>query len=961
VIRVALRGLAGRKLRAGLTAFAIVLGVAMVSGTLVLTNAIDRAFNNIFTEAYAGTDAVVSGKNVISFQGESAEPPSVPASLLGEIRELPEVQTAAGAVLDQSTAKILDPDGKVISTGGAPSFGYGVDFSQPRFNPLRLTSGRWPTSSKEAVIDAETAADEDFKVGDTVKVANAGPVRSFTLSGTAKWAGTTSIGVVTFAVFTLPTAQELFGREGRYDAISIAAKPGVDAKELVAKIEPLLPPTAEALTAREQVREDKKDVSFTKIIKYVLLTFAGIALFVGAFVIFNTMSITVAQRIREFATLRTIGASRRQLLTAVTLEALIIGALASVLGLLIGLLLARGINALFKAINAELPTTGLTLSVSIVFYALLIGIGVTLLAGLVPAIRATKVPPIAAVREGATLPPSRFAKYTPYIAAAVVALSVALLSYGMFAGKVDIFIRLASLGVGCLLLFIGVALLSPRLVPGLARIVRPIAKWLMFAVGLLVQPIRLGAWLVRGSLYRPGLTFAGRAGLFLVGVLLLLVVGPGLLVAVSIAAGLLGTIAMYLCLAAVVVTEIVLVFWLLIRIVQKLRHRGHPSDRPDVGFDPATDKLSVENARRAPGRTAATAAALMVGLALVTFIAVLANGMKGSNRDAIEQQVKAQYMLTAEDGFTPIPPAAGEALARSPEAVDTSSIRRDLAKLSGSSGQLTGIDPDTITKVYDFDWTKGSNESIRDLTASGAIVDEKFADDEGLSLGETFNLQTPTGEEALLTVEGIYKAPPFFPLLGQVSIAQSRFDELYERPRNAYTFVNARGGPSAAADDALKKAVASFPDAKVQTRDGWIDAQDKEFGNFLLTIYVLLALSVIVSLFGMINTLVLSVFERTRELGMLRAVGMTRSQVARMVRQESVITALIGAALGLPLGVFLAVLVTKALSQYDIQLAPPWRNLVAFAIVAMIVGVIAAVAPARRASRLNVLRALQYE
>jgi putative ABC transport system permease protein len=290
-----------------------------------------------------------------------------------------------------------------------------------------------------------------------------------------------------------------------------------------------------------------------------------------------------------------------------------------------------------------------------------------------------------------------------------------------------------------------------------------------------------------------------------------------------------------------------------------------------------------------------------------------------------------------------------------------SSVRSEAGKASGVDGYITGVDPQTITAVYDFDWEQGSDAAVENLGPFEAIVDKKFAESENLDLGSRFNLLTTTGEETLLEVTGIYEAPPFYPLLGNVSIQQARFDELYDLPKNQFTFVNVNGDPSDAAEAQLDAAVADFPDAKVQTRDGWIDQQDRDFDRFLVMLYVLLALSVIVSLFGMVNTLILSVFERTRELGMLRAVGMTRHQVSRMVRQESVITALIGAALGLPLGIFLAVLVTRALAQFDVGLAPPWANLILFAFAAMIVGVVAAVAPARRAARLNVLRALQYE
>ena len=591
---------------------------------------------------------------------------------------------------------------------------------------------------------------------------------------------------------------------------------------------------------------------------------------------------------------------------------------------------------------------------------MLLGTIVTLAAGLFPAVRATRVPPIAAVREGATLPPSRFAKYTLYIALVVVAIAVALLAYGMFGHGMTVIVRLGSLAIGCLLLFVGVALLSPRLVPWIAAGVRPIAKWLMLGIGYLVYPTRLGAWIVRRGLFRPGLSILARLGLFFGGLVLLLVIGPAILLAFSYLMGFLSPVLKYMGFVAVAATEVVLVVWVVVLLVQRLRKRGHPSDRPEVSFDPATDKLAGENSRRAPGRTAATAAALMIGLALVTFISVLANGMKGSNRDAIEKQVEAPYLVTATDGFTPLPTTIGEAAAQSPVVTTASSVRQGLAKLAGSSGDLTGIDPKTITDVYRFEWVDGSNQTIRDLSGDGAIIEKQFAEDKDLHVGDTISLFTSDGNRAQLTVKGIYKAPPFFPLLGMASIVQDRFDELFERPENSYTFLNTTT-TSTSVQDSLEATVADFPDAKVQSREDWITAQDEEFDNFLILLYVLLALSVIVSVFGMVNTLVLSVFERTRELGMLRAVGMTRHQVSRMVRQESVITALIGAALGLPLGIFLAVLVTEALSQFDVQLRPPWHNLIAFAVIAMIVGVIAAVAPARRASRLNVLRALQYE
>jgi putative ABC transport system permease protein len=383
---------------------------------------------------------------------------------------------------------------------------------------------------------------------------------------------------------------------------------------------------------------------------------------------------------------------------------------------------------------------------------------------------------------------------------------------------------------------------------------------------------------------------------------------------------------------------------------------GWPAQR--VGG--AAGQLAKRNSMRNPGRTASTAAALMIGVALVTFIAVLANGMKASNRGAIEDQVKADYVVTAQDGFSPFVPGAADALANSPDAELVTSVRAELGKVAGSSQYVTGIKPDDIDEAYVFEWEDGSNAVLSHLGRNGAIVAKDFADQKNLEIGDNVKLLTPSATQTDLVVRGIYKPPPFFPLLGSVSISQAAFDSLYERPRNSFVFVNtANDNPATTAG--LEKSVADFPDAKVQTRGAWIDSQDKDFNQFLILLYVLLTLSVVVSIFGMINTLVLTVFERTRELGMLRAVGMTRRQVRRMVRHESVITALIGAALGLPLGVFLAALVTRALSQFEVKFSIPGSQLAIFALVAIIVGIVAAIVPARRAAKLNVLRALQYE
>ncbi len=857
MIRVALRGIAGRKFRTLLTAIAIVLGVAMMSGAYVLTDTIDKAFNAIFVESYAGTDAVISGEDAgISFEGEQSEPAPIPEDVLEQVRGVAGVDVAAGSVTDFQT-KLLKPDGESIDTGGAPSFAFGVETAPEydRFNPLNLVEGRWPSGSEELAIDEGVADDEKLAVGDRIGVAALGPAQEFEIVGIARYGDLSSLGGATFAIFDIPTAQTLLEQEGELDAVQVAAEAGVTPEQLVASLRDELGESVTVRSGTEQASEDSGEIStFTSIIRYFLLTFAGIALFVGAFVIFNTLSITVAQRTREFATLRTIGATRRQILTSVIVEALVIGLLASVIGLFAGLGLAVGLNELFVALDVDLPQTETVFATRTIVVSLLVGTLITLIAGLSPALRATRVPPIAAVREGAVLPRSALSRYSPYIAAATVLLSVLALAYAMLAPDVATGDRFILLGVGVLALFIGVALLSSRAVIPLTRVV---------------------GW--------PARRIGGASG-----------------------------------------------------------------------------KLAEGNAMRDPGRTASTAAALMIGIALVTFVGVLAQGLRVSNSHAIEQQIQADLVVTSQDGYTEFPAAVGDATAEIEGTDAVSNVRQDVAEVAGSGANLTGLDGSSINQVYGFRWTDGSDEVLASLGDDGAVLPDDVADDKDLAVGDSFMVLTTENERREFVVRGIYDGSPFYPLLGTASISQAAFDELYDRPRNRFTLINVPGGPGEA-KASVETGLEDFPDTRVQTRQEWIDKEDEEISQFLLLLYVLLALSVVISLFGMVNTLALSVFERTRELGMLRAVGMTRRQTRRMVRHESVITALIGAALGLPLGIFLALLVTQALSEYDLQFAIPAGALITFVIVSIIAGIVAAILPARRAARLRVLEALQYE
>ncbi len=851
MIRVALRGLFGRKLRATLTAIAIVLGVAMVSGTYVLTDSIDRAFDNIFTDSRQGSNAVISGKSAFDLsEGSGATEPSFRESLLNRVRDVPDVAEAEGSV--DGEAQLIGDDGKAIVYGGAPNLGFSIANGDSRFNPLDLVEGSWPADG-EVVIDGSTADKEGFAVGDTVGIQGRGPVQELRVSGIVKFGSVSTIGGATLAGFDLPTAQQIFNKEGKLDEIAVAAKPGVSDQQLVREVREVLPPNTEVQTAEEQARSDAEETDeFISFLQTFLLAFGGIALFVGAFVIANSLSITIAQRTREFATMRTIGASRRQVLASIIVEALAVGIVASVIGLFLGLALAKLLFWLFDAVGFTLPNTGLIFQTRTIVVALLVGVLVTLFASLRPAIRATRVPPIAAVREGATLPESRFARFRAPGAILLTLAGFASLIFGLFGSGLDTTAILLFMGLGALLIFIGVALFASKLVPALAT-----------ALG----------W--------PTARLGGVSG-----------------------------------------------------------------------------QLARGNAKRNPQRTASTAAALMIGLALVTLVAVLGQGIRSTFTDAVDRIFVADYAITAQNNFSPIPLDAAEAAANAPGVEQVASVRTGEALVYGDPSFVTAVTPNAGDTLA-LDWKEGSQAVLGELGGNGAFVDDSFAGDHNLRVGSPISITTPTGKKLDLTVKGIFDPPAGGSPFGDVTFSSQTFDANYDQPQNLYSFATMRGGITDANTQALDDSLAEFPNAKAQTREEFKDNQAGFLTSILNILYVLLALSVVVSLFGIVNTLVLTVFERTRELGMLRAIGMTRRQVRRMIRYESVITALIGAVLGIVLGIVLGGLLVWRVDFIDFTL--PTGQILVFAVAAIVVGIIAAIFPARRAARLNPLQALQYE
>jgi putative ABC transport system permease protein len=844
----------GRKLRAALTASSIVLGVAFVSGTYILTDTIKAGFSSVFSEAYRNADAVVTAKSAIgtnTYTGAGPETPSFPSSLLTRLQALPQVALATGGISDQ--AQLVGHDGKVISRGGAPGLAFSHTAAFARFSPLVLASGSWPTEPNQVDIDADTAGKSHFSVGQGIDVIARGPVQRFKVAGTVKFAGATSIGGATMAIFTLPTAQQLFHKQGRFDQIDVESNPHVSHAALLAAIRPLLPPYGQVRTGQAQAQQATRDNSaFLNIIQDFLLAFGGVALFVGCFVIANTLSITVAERTRELATLRTLGATRRQVLRSVLLEALVIGTLASVVGLFLGLGLAKGLNQLFVSFGIDLPQTSTVFKTRTVVVSLLAGVVITMLAALRPALRSTRVPPIAAIREGAVLPPSRLASLGTNSAIATVSAAVALMLFGLLAGGLSVPLRLLGMGLGAVVLFLGVAMLAPALVPPLVRV-----------------------------LGQPASRFGGAAG-----------------------------------------------------------------------------KLARGNAARNPARTASTASTLMIGLALVTMVGVLAAGLRTRFESALNEVFAANYAITATDNFSPISLASENAMRHVPGVEVVSGVRAARAKAAGSMINLTGVEPQ-VSQVVSVNWQAGSPHTPAGLGVTGALVTKDYANAHRLHVGSPISIETPNGTFLRQTLVGITNPPKGAAPYGDVAISAARFDSVYQNPQNLYVLIKMHGGITAASTRTLKAALNGYPDAKLQTKAQLTSNQEQALDTLLNLLYVLLSLSIVVSLLGIVNTLVLTVFERTRELGILRAVGMSRRQVRRMIRNESVITALLGAAFGIPIGVVLALMVGAAIKYAAFTV--PVETLVVYVIAAIVVGILAAILPARRAGRLNVLQALQYE
>ncbi len=847
--RIALRNLWERKLRTALTALAIVLGVMMVAGTYVLTDTIDRSFEDIFTQSNEGVDAVVTTREVI--EAEDGQVPPFDARELEVVERTDGVAAAAGGISDPQVS-IIGADGEPRGGNGAPSFGFSV--VPERFDPLTYVEGGPPATDDEVVIDKATADAEGFAVGDEIEIAGKEAARTYTVTGISTLGDIDSFGGATLALLTLPEAQRITGKQGQLDQIQVAADGDTSPEELAANLTAELPNGVQAETGAENVQSQREDVGeFIDILRTALLIFAGVSLFVAAFLIFNTFSITVAQRTREFAMLRTLGANRRQILSSVVAEAFVIGFLAAALGVVAGIGFAPAIGALFDAIEIDLPTTGTVVTTRTIVVGMVLGTGLTVVAALIPALRATRVPPVTGLREGAVIATPRERRLRTAAALVLTGLGIGAMLLGLFGvlspGEVWV-------GVGAAAVFIGVALLSPRLVAPLASLVgRPLE-----------------------------------------------------------------------------------------------RLRGVPG------------RIARENAVRNPGRTASTAAALMIGLALVSFVAVFAAGLRGSIDEAIDKTLTGDLIVSNNDGFSDIPVATTEAVGAVDGVELASPLRYTQDRVEGvGDGFLTLVDPRSAAEVLTLDWQDGSQELLTGLEPTDAVIDEKWGEDNGFGVGDSFDARTASGETLTYTVTGTFEDTTDF--IGDYAASDANAAAYGEGENVTNVLLNLAGDADtatvrAAIDDRLEQ---DFPTTKSENQEELKDSIAEELNTLLGVVYALLFLAVIVSLFGIVNTLALSIHERTRELGLLRAVGTSRRQVRRIVRYEAVITALIGAVLGAILGVVFAVVVSRPLADEGFLLKIPVGTLIVLLILAMVAGVIAAIGPARRASRLDVLKALAYE
>lgn len=842
MLTVTLKGLLAHKLRLGMSAFAIVLGVAFVAGTFVFTDTLNRSFTDLFRQT--SPDVTVRPADIRDEGGFSgADVRTVPADLLASLDGLPGVARIDGNVTNQSTF-IVGRDGKVLgSGGGAPGVGL-TDNGGPAADGspiVTITSGAPPAGPNQFVIDDKSAATAGYAIGDEITLVTTGPeptVRG-TLVGTLRFGETGNTIGATLVLMDTATAQRLYlGGQSAFTDIAVTGDGSVSNAQLRDEVTAALPAGFEALDDAQIAAENQSDLQEgLSFITTFLLVFAGVALVVGTFLILNTFSIIVAQRTRELALLRALGASRRQVTRSVLIEALVVGVVGSTVGLALGFALAVGLKALFGAIGLDLSNAGLVFEWRTVAVAYAVGVLITVLAAYLPARRAALVPPVAALRDDVAMPESSMRRRL-VAGGVLVAAGTGLMVWSLaFAGG------LSALGGGVLAVFVGVALLAPV-------IGRPIVSAIAAPFPRLFGPV-------------------GR--------------------------------------------------------------------------------LARENTRRNPRRTSATASALMIGLALVSAMAVLGQSTKASVDALVASDLRADYVVSNAIGM-PFSTEIADRIAAVPGVADVVAVRYGQAQINGTDTFLTATDPVEYARMVTLAVQDGA------LDADGLVVGADRAAERGWRVGDPVTLTFPTGSVDLPVAAIVQQSE----LAGVTIVPLGVLQQGGQQPVDSTLYVSRVAGSDAATvTAAIDSSIADLPTITAKDQAAFAAEQRAPVDQILAIVYALLGLAVIIAVLGIVNTLALSVIERTREVGLLRAVGLSRRQLRTMVRLESVAIAVLGSVLGIGLGLVFGVSIQRALVDEGVSvLSVPAGQLAVFVVLSALIGVLAAVWPARRAARMDVLRAI---
>ena len=843
MLRIALKGILGRKARLVLTSLAVILGTAFLSGTAVFSATLNRTFDNLFSDVFRNVDSYVRSTQVIEADFGAEERQRIPAELIATIEAVPGVGDVQGDI--QAFARIIGKDGQPLGSEGAgpPTFGsVGEEFKGALWT---ISEGKFPSNSTEVALDEASAKAGNYVVGDKVKVVAQAGSREFTLVGIAGYGDVRSPGGATFALFDLATAQEFLAKPGFVDAILISGDGSVSDEELAKAINAVIPSSykTETLTGAEITKETQDQIgSALSFFSILLSTFSYIALGVGSFVIYNVFSISAAQRQRENALLRAIGASKKQVTRALMIESVVVGLFGSAIGLFAGIGLSKALSALLKAASIDLPSGDLVVPSSAIVNTIVVGLIVTVASAWLPARRAGRVPPLAAMRE--------------------TAIEV-------------------------------VALTRRRTIFGLVLIALGAASIIAVTNGV------SNTWLGLGILF----VFSGTITL-----------GP------------------------VIARPVALLL-------------GKPAEK----FRGVTGTMARQNSARNPKRTSRTASPVLIGVALVTAVAALAASISSQIDGVFTQQFKGDYAInTNARGFGGLSPSLADDINTLPEVERATGIGLLTVKIDGKGQYLTTINPATVEGVFDIGLTSGT---YADLTPETIFVSQQYAENNDAKLGDTIAVTLADAQVKSLSIAGIYE---FDELAGKYTVSRDLTKDTTVITFDLGVYIKIKDGVSQeSARTALQAAVDKYGQGTLLSKREYIDSQSGQINQLLGLIYGLLFLSVIIAVVGIIITLLLSVFERQREIGLLRAVGMTKSQVRTTVRWESVITSLLGAVVGIVLGVGLGWVIVYALRDQGLSaFSVPVGTTVSILIMAFVIGVLAAVYPAWRATRVNLLAAI---